>query len=231
MTEWNIDEIPNLLKRIFRQTLRRECAPTELITYGCQLSRGEITIKDIIKEKLLSEEYEDIFIEPFNEDEIPFEKDILQHGMWIYLQSNNGYYVCAENGGGTVLIANRYKPLGWETFTIEKKDKSNEKIRADDEILLKASNGKYVAAPLFGVDSKLIANFDYNSANNAFTGGCFTIEKSDGAPGEIGDGDKIKIKSKNGQYVYISSKDQCLYAKKDSIPKNNEFTINIQYLK
>jgi hypothetical protein len=35
------------------------------------------------------------------------------------LQAANGQYVCAENGGGSNLVANRDWILGWETFGIE----------------------------------------------------------------------------------------------------------------
>ena len=37
----------------------------------------------------------------------------------IALQTNNGQYVCAENGGGSNLVANRDWILAWETFGIE----------------------------------------------------------------------------------------------------------------
>jgi hypothetical protein len=34
------------------------------------------------------------------------------------LRAANGQYVCAEDGGGRELVANRDQALGWETFEL-----------------------------------------------------------------------------------------------------------------
>jgi hypothetical protein len=39
-------------------------------------------------------------------------------GDRITLLSNNGYYACAESGGGGVVNVNRYSAGSWETFVI-----------------------------------------------------------------------------------------------------------------
>lgn len=42
-----------------------------------------------------------------------------QDGTQIQLRSASlGKYLCAENGGGSVLVANRASPSGWETFKV-----------------------------------------------------------------------------------------------------------------
>ena len=37
----------------------------------------------------------------------------------IHLRAYNGQYVCAEDGGGGEVVANRDKAQEWETFTVE----------------------------------------------------------------------------------------------------------------
>jgi hypothetical protein len=44
----------------------------------------------------------------------------LTDGCPVALQSSNGYFVCAENGGGGQVNANRKNRAQWETFTVKK---------------------------------------------------------------------------------------------------------------
>jgi len=37
----------------------------------------------------------------------------------VYFKTYNGQFVCAENGGGREVVANRERAAQWETFTIE----------------------------------------------------------------------------------------------------------------
>jgi hypothetical protein len=56
----------------------------------------------------------------------------------IALRTYNGQYICAENGGGRELVANRNWIAEWETFEIIRHD--------SNKISLKAYNGQYVCA-------------------------------------------------------------------------------------
>ena len=49
----------------------------------------------------------------------------LEQGQRIALRTENGHYLCAENGGGQELIANRTGVGPWETFTIVHADLSS----------------------------------------------------------------------------------------------------------
>lgn len=161
-------------------------------------------------------------------DGIAFVKGFITSGIWIYLQANNGHYVCAENGGGRELIANRYKPLGWETFTIGKVG-GGDGINVNDKISLRASNAWYVSANYRLAQNKLTANLQKSQPKGWET---FVIGKVDGELGEIGDGDLVWLKASRGEYVYTDSNDQCLYANGTSINESPaQFTINIQYLR
>jgi hypothetical protein len=70
----------------------------------------------------------------------------------IALRAYNGQYVCAEGGGGGVLVANRDWAYQWETF--EPVDLGNNKIA------LRAYNGQYVCAE-GGGGGVLVANRDW----------------------------------------------------------------------
>ena len=56
----------------------------------------------------------------------------------ICLQTWMGTYVCAENGGGDLVVVNRPEAKEWETFELNRLD--------EDHITLKAHNGQYLCA-------------------------------------------------------------------------------------
>ncbi|MFX1340408.1 MAG: phycobilisome rod-core linker polypeptide [Promethearchaeota archaeon] len=273
---WPIEEVYNLIKRIYRQVLEQEYTPEKLIEYGSNLVRGERSVKEIIQELALSEEYEDRFIEPFPEeiriikcfnhllardptqeeldfyreisvvegvddvirqimdselyfpgdDGTAFEHQLITSCELIYLKSNNGQYVCAEYGGGRELVANRWKPLGWETFVIEKVNGEREAISDGELIWLRASSGQYVHFKQ--VDSEIVEIIA--SSWRRSDADTITIGKiSEG--GEIGDGELIWLRANNGQYICTSTNDQRLYAGDTEITEMAQFTINIQQLR
>ncbi|MEI2762171.1 hypothetical protein [Methanothrix soehngenii] len=97
----------------------------------------------------------------------------------IALQANNGQYVCAENGGGSNLVANRDWILAWETF--KHIDLGN------NEVALQAANGQYVCAENGG-GSNLVANRDWILAWETFR----RIDLGN---------NKVALQAANGQYV------------------------------
>ncbi|PHA10347.1 hypothetical protein COE65_14225 [Bacillus sp. AFS051223] len=56
----------------------------------------------------------------------------------VCLQTWMGTYVCAENGGGELVVVNSPRAQGWETFEIKREE--------ENYISLKASNGNYLCA-------------------------------------------------------------------------------------
>ena len=62
LKHWSLNEVPILVERIFDQTLNRPPNQKELIVYGSVLSRGEMTIRSIIKILGLTQEYKEVFI-------------------------------------------------------------------------------------------------------------------------------------------------------------------------
>ena len=97
----------------------------------------------------------------------------------IALQTNNGQYVCAENGGGSNLVANRDWVLAWETF--RRIDLGN------NAVALQAANGQYVCAENGG-GSNLVANRDWILAWETFR------------QIDLGN-NEVALQAANGQYV------------------------------
>lgn len=69
----------------------------------------------------------------------------LEHDTRVNLKAANGLYVCAENGGGQELVANRSTAGPWETFILKRKAGFGS-LQPNDQIGLQASNGLYVCA-------------------------------------------------------------------------------------
>ena len=67
----------------------------------------------------------------------------------IAIRASNGNYLCAENGGGDAVVANRLTAAEWETFTVN--DEGFGKIS------LQAANGQYVVAENGG-GAQVLAN-------------------------------------------------------------------------
>ncbi|NEO53809.1 MAG: Vps62-related protein [Okeania sp. SIO3B5] len=97
----------------------------------------------------------------------------------ITLQADNGQYVCAEDGGGRELLANRDRIGPWETFGMIK--------LGDNKIALRADNGQYVCAE-GGGGGEVVANRDRIGSWETFN--LITLE----------DG-KFALQAANGQYV------------------------------
>ena len=112
--------------------------------------------------------------------------------MKIALKAVNGQYVCAQNGGGQELIANRNVVDAWEQFDVTM-HYTQPPLVSGNQISLKANNGQYVCA-LGGGGDLLQANRPWSS-----TWENFTITKDGG--GSINNGDPIFLQASNGQYV------------------------------
>lgn len=96
----------------------------------------------------------------------------------IALQSFNGQYLCAEGGGGQLVVANRNWVREWETFKVLQ--------IAQSRIALQVSNGQYVCAEAGG-GREVVAN-----RGNVLDWETFTrIEIEPG---------KIALQASNGQY-------------------------------
>ena len=82
---------------------------------------------------------------------IPQVDDVPQSTKSISLQAHNGQYVCAEDGGGREVVADRDAIDEWETFELIE--------RGNGKVALKAANGQYVCAE-GGGGREVVANRD-----------------------------------------------------------------------
>jgi hypothetical protein len=242
----DIGIVTSIVRRLFRQVLERDYLPKEFLSIGCELSRKEKTVRELVQKLALSEEHEDHFVRPYSDDigirnsflhtlgreptlteteeyvdllldegiddvikklvnseeyigkfgdwELALKRELLSSEDLISLQAQNNQYVCAENGGGTYLIANRWKPLGWETFAIRKVCFEEGKLKNDDFVWVVACNGNYVQ-----IDSNnmLVANLSPHIALGSFR--IYRTEESDGE--NIKTGETINLISHNGNYI------------------------------
>jgi len=296
-------EILNSIKRVFRQVLEREFTPAELLFYGSSLKNGDKTIKDIIRDLFHTEEYEDRFRQPWDQntrviyaikhllsreldptidedlviiddlreyslelehggiinmiddllnhnpdlgvyqnmytyldDQIAFEKDCIESGQYISLQdnfqdilqfNNDGFFICAD-GDNNALFANRYKPLGWETFKITLKNDAGENVICNgNEVCLETYKGSFVCAERAGEDPLVVDR----TAIGPFE--TFNIIKlnAEVEGNTIYDGDIVSFKAVNNKYVNIRDGKRLWSLSDDNQRKDSQFKINIQYLR
>ena len=72
---------------------------------------------------------------------------LLVSGDPVALRTSNGYYVCAEGGGGGQVVADRTQAQQWETFTIRKTAGTpGTIISSTDQITLQTYYGYYISA-------------------------------------------------------------------------------------
>src|ERR687898_292541 len=111
----------------------------------------------------------------------------------IHLRAYNGQYVCAEDGGGGEVVANRDKAQEWEAFTVERGPgrRGRGNVRTGDSIALRAYNGQYVCAE-DGGGREVVANRD-----RAQEWETFTVERVPGrrGRGNVRTGDSIALRA------------------------------------
>ena len=61
---WDVIILPVVLNQLYQQVLERQVDPVGLIGWGCMLSRGEQSMRDIVRNIGYSQEYHDRFIAP-----------------------------------------------------------------------------------------------------------------------------------------------------------------------
>ena len=104
-----------------------------------------------------------------DKNKLKFDKVLATTGRVYYtiqLKTKNSYFVCAENGGGRELVANRSAALEWETFTLAT---TALELRDGIKVGLISYNGKYVTAVNGGGTRSVIATMATQGAFETFT--------------------------------------------------------------
>jgi subtilisin family serine protease len=125
-------------------------------------------------------------------DRLAFNETRVQGSEYVVnLLSWNGYWVCAENGGGEGVYANRSEVGGWETFSLF--DLNGGSLDNGDLVVMRSFSGKFLCAENGG-GFPLVADRDG-------VGGweTFTIRRTSGS-GSISAQTPITFQSFNGNY-------------------------------
>ncbi|XP_024970883.1 probable glucan 1,3-beta-glucosidase A [Cynara cardunculus var. scolymus] len=118
-------------------------------------------------------------------DSIP-NKDFLDGAGLQFKSATIGKFLCAELGGGTIIVANRTSASGWETFRLWRIDETNFHLRVFNKEFL-------------GLDSNGI-NLVAVSTNSETSGIFEIIKKSD-------DSSHVRIKAPNGLFLQAKTED------------------------
>lgn len=113
------------------------------------------------------------------------------------LVCENGFYVCAEGGGGSHLVANRNTKGPWETFTLV--DLNGGELESGDLVHLISNEGYFVVAEGGGNG---IVNANRNAAGEWEKFRIIKIRNNAHKPGEtISDGNQIALQTPSGFYL------------------------------
>ncbi|RHN65397.1 putative glucan 1,3-beta-glucosidase [Medicago truncatula] len=113
-------------------------------------------------------------------------KDLLDGTQVQFMSRKFQTYLCAENGGGTTIVADRSSPSGWETFRLWRV--------SDSSFNFRVFNKKFVGLNTIG--GSTIVSFS-GSPSNLET---FQIIRNNDDPL------KIRIKASNGLFLQVQSK-------------------------
>ncbi|MEJ2248161.1 MAG: phycobilisome rod-core linker polypeptide [Candidatus Lokiarchaeota archaeon] len=206
------------IKNCFNHLLGRDPTPEEVETWvEVSLDEG---IDDVIKSLITSDEYD----EKFGDDGMAYISQTINSGDIICLRANNNLYVCADYGNGSELVANRWKPLGWETFMIENVSSESREIMDGDLIYLRASNGRYLNIKEGDMRDIIATGWTHENAET------FTIGKPTEG-GKLKDNDIVWLRSSDGTYISIDSSEEHLCAKETQISGTAQFLMRIQQLR
>ncbi len=123
---------------------------------------------------------------------------------YVSLQATNNKFACAEENHG--IIVNRDKPAAWEIFSI---------IRFENgDCVVRAYTGKYFCCDLYK-DNSIEA-----SREKPDTWETFSVTDLDS--------NYVAFKAVNGKYLSLDEKSQRLFAKGETIGKNEKFKLIVQ---
>ncbi|MBI4930566.1 MAG: hypothetical protein HY841_07380 [Bacteroidetes bacterium] len=124
----------------------------------------------------------------------------------IQFKATNGKYVCADGALNNIVIANRDIPLGWETFSLI--------LLKKNECALLAHNNKFFSAEE-KKQNEITATGDNMGKWETFT----MIEL---------DSNYVAFKAANGKYLSVDEKTLRLFARSDTIGKQEKFEVVIK---
>jgi hypothetical protein len=103
-----------------------------------------------------------------------------------------GQYLCADQGGGTTVSADRTAPQAWETFKLL--DVNDGSLESNDLVYIQAANGSYLQAAAGGGAALNAAS------KNQLDWELFRLVKRQGS-GRVNDGDIVGLQTLSGFWV------------------------------
>ncbi|KAH1251074.1 putative glucan 1,3-beta-glucosidase A [Glycine max] len=113
-------------------------------------------------------------------------KDLLDGTQVQFMSTKLQKYLCAEHGGGSVVVANRTKASGWETFRLWRINESTFNFRVSNKQFIRLTNRDG--------GSNLVADSDSPSDLETFE-----ILRNDDDP------NRVRIRAPNGQFLQAIS--------------------------
>ncbi|KAK7247451.1 hypothetical protein RIF29_42334 [Crotalaria pallida] len=110
-------------------------------------------------------------------------KDLLDGTQVHFMSTKLQTYLCAEHGGGSILVLNRTRARGWETFRLWRVNESAFNFRVSNKQFIKQGEGNKLAA-------------DSSSPSDMET---FQIVRNDDEP------NRVRIKAPNGLFLQAIS--------------------------
>jgi len=112
----------------------------------------------------------------------------------IALKTYNMHYLCAENGGGGKVVADRKEVREWETFELIEINDNVAPLKKLGSIALLAANGKYLCAENGG-GSEVVANRDRIGSWETFE--IFQLDTN-----------TVVLKTSTDNYIYLEDEDE-----------------------
>jgi hypothetical protein len=119
---------------------------------------------------------------------------------YVTFQAQSGHYVVAENGGNSVMNANRGSAGSWEWFEIH--DVNGGALESGDLVHIRTSNGYYASQQCLGSIPIPSPQYAYGTAQGCYT--WFNVDKYDNAnnylTGPIYSGDQVVLTGNQGMW-------------------------------
>ena len=120
--QWNINAVPGVLEQLYKQVLERDVDPVGQIFFGCQLVRGELSVRDVVRDVGLSQEYTARFITP----------DTVQNAVQLCYQH---FLARPADPGGLAAWEQVAQTQGWQAVIIGLVNSAEYTTRFGDDVV------------------------------------------------------------------------------------------------
>ncbi len=182
---------------------KSDTAKTIFLTYNKNVSQSDTTNPDLFLylpwDPPGVKDFDALY---FNLPAVPYK--LYNSTQKIHLKAMNGAFVCNDQALKNIVIANRYRALDWETFCLI--------TLGNDKVAIQSSDYHYISAKQ-DKQSEITANKEKIGPWETFI--------------VIKMGDLFAFKAANGKYLTVDEKSFQLFARGDSIGRQEKFEMII----